>query len=120
MASNILGKKVGMTQVYDESGKAIPVTVVEAIPCPIVQIKTEERDGYKAVQLGFGKRKKANRPKSGHFKKAEVEPCRSLREFRVETTDDLSLGSTVDVSDFSVGDFVDITGTSKATATTVP
>lgn len=115
MGNGILGKKVGMTQVFDESGKAIPVTVVEAGPCPIVQIKTRERDGYDAIQLGFGNRRKnsVNRPESGHFKKANVDPPRFLREFRVNDTSDFAIGEVVDAGVFSAGDLVDVTSTSK-------
>ena len=115
MGNGILGKKVGMTQVFDESGKAIPVTVVEAGPCPIVQIKTRERDGYDAIQLGFGNRRKnsVNRPESGHFNKANVDPPRFLREFRVNDTSDFAIGEVVDAGVFSAGDLVDVTSTSK-------
>ena len=111
--SGILGKKVGMTQVFDESGEARPVTVIEAGPCPIVQIKTADTDNYQAVQLGFGNRKKISRPKQGHLNKAEVESCQFLREFRVDSLEGLSVGSTIDVGIFSEGDFVDVAGESK-------
>ena len=115
MSNGILGKKIGMTQVFDEAGVSIPVTVVEAGPCPIVQIKTLTLDGYDAVQLGFGTRRenKVNRPEMGHFEKAGVKPHRFLRELRVDSTEGLSTDSTIDVGLFSPGDFVDITGTSK-------
>jgi large subunit ribosomal protein L3 len=115
MVSGIIGKKVGMTQVFDESGKAFPVTVIEAGPCPILQIKTEDRDGYHAVQLGFGSRKenKVNRPERGHSRKANVDPPRFLREFRVDGTEELSVGSMIDADIFSAGEYVDVTGTSK-------
>lgn len=115
MVKGIIGRKVGMTQVFEDTGKVIPVTVIEAGPCPIVQIKTQERDGYQAVQLGFGKRKesKFNSPERGHFAKADVEPTRVLREFRVESLEDVSVGDTVDASLFSEGELVDVTGTSK-------
>ncbi|MCZ6676258.1 MAG: 50S ribosomal protein L3 [Candidatus Poribacteria bacterium] len=115
MSNAILGKKIGMTQVFDDSGAAIPVTVVEAGPCVIVQIKTDERDGYSAIQLGFGSRNenKVNRPEMGHFRKADVKPHRFLREVRIDNTEGLSVGSTLDASIFSPGDFVDVTGTSK-------
>ena len=94
MVKGIIGRKVGMTQVFEDTGKVIPVTVIEAGPCPIVQIKTQERDGYQAVQLGFGKRKenKFNSPELGHFAKADVEPTRVLREFRVESLENVSVG----------------------------
>lgn len=115
MINGIIGRKVGMTQVYEESGEAIPVTVIEAGPCPIVQVKTQERDGYQAVQLGFGKRKenKFNSPERGHFSKVDIQPTRVLREFRVESLDEVSVGDTVDAGLFSEGEFVDVTGTSK-------
>jgi large subunit ribosomal protein L3 len=115
MSDGILGKKIGMTQVFDESGTAIPVTVVEAGPCPIVQIKTKKREGYNAIQLGFGYRneKKFNRPRRGHFKKANITPLRYLKEFRVNTTEGLSVGSVIDARIFSAGDAVDVTGVSK-------
>ena len=115
MVNGIIGRKVGMTQVYEESGKAIPVTVIEAGPCPIVQVKTQERDGYQAVQLGFGARKeiKFNNPERGHFAKADIPPTRVLREFCVNSLDEVSVGDTVDAGLFSEGELVDVTGTSK-------
>jgi large subunit ribosomal protein L3 len=115
MVNGIIGRKVGMTQIFEDTGIVIPVTVIEVGPCPIVQVKTQERDGYQAVQLGFGKRKenKFNSPKRGHFAKAEVSPTQVLREFRVDSLDDVSVGDTVDASLFSEGELVDVTGTSK-------
>ena len=115
MINGILGRKVGMTQVFDESGEAIPVTVIEAGPCTVVQIKTTERDGYNAVQVGFFDRKesKFNKPKLGHYKKASVEPKRYLKELCVDELDDVSVGFVIDSSAFSVGDLVDVTGVSK-------
>ena len=115
MVNGIIGKKVGMTQVFEESGKAIPVTVIEAGPCSIVQLKTQERDGYQAVQLGFGTRKenKTNSPKRGHFSKAGVDITQVLREFRVESLENITVGGTVDAGVFSEGELVDVTGTSK-------
>jgi large subunit ribosomal protein L3 len=115
MVTGLIGKKVGMTQIFDESGKAFPVTVIEAGPCPIIQIKTKSQDGYRSVQLGFGARKenKVNRPEHGHIQKANVDPPRFLREFRVDSTEDLSLGSIIDSNIFSDGEYVDVTGTSK-------
>ena len=115
MVRGIIGKKVGMTQVFDESGKAFAVTAIEAGPCPIVQIKTENQDGYQAVQLGFGNRKgsKVNRSEQGHIQKADVAPPRVLFEFPVDDTDQVSVGSTIDTGIFSVGEYVDVTGTSK-------
>ena len=115
MVNGIIGRKVGMTQIYEESGRAIPVTVIEAGPCPIVQLKTQDRDGYQAVQLGFGKRKesKFNSPIRGHFAKAGIDPTQVLREFHVESLDGVAVGDTVDASLFSEGELVDVTGTSK-------
>ena len=115
MVTGIIGRKVGMTQVFEDSGKAVPVTVIEAGPCPIVQLKTQEKDGYQAVQLGFGEQKenRINKPKRGHLAKAEVDSNFVLREFRVQSLDDVSVGSVVDAGVFSEGELVDVTGTSK-------
>ena len=115
MVNGIIGRKVGMTQVFEEDGKSIPVTVIEAGPCPIVQVKTQERDGYQAVQLGFGPRKenKFNSPERGHFAKVDIPPTRVLREFRVKSLDEVSVGDTIDAGLFSEGELVDVTGTSK-------
>lgn len=109
----ILGKKIGMTQVFDEEGSAIPVTVVEAGPCPVVQRKTAEKDGYTAVQIGFGdiREKLVNRPKQGHFKKHGSGNLRYLKEFRVE--DPTSVPDTVKVDIFEAGQKVDVSGVSK-------
>ena len=105
MVNGIIGRKVGMTQIFEDSGKAVPVTVIQAGPCPIVQLKTQERDGYQAVQLGFGEQKEngTNKPKRGHLAKAGVDSSRVLREFRVQSLDDLSVGNVVDASVFSEG-----------------
>ena len=115
MINGILGRKVGMTQIFDESGQAIPVTVIEAGPCVVVQVKKAGQDGYDAVQVGFIDRKesKFNKPKLGHFKKASVEPKRYLKELRVDVPDEISVGSVIDSSVFSAGDLVDVTGVSK-------
>jgi large subunit ribosomal protein L3 len=115
MVNGIIGRKVGMTQVFEDSGKAVPVTVIQAGPCPIVQLKTQEKDGYQAVQLGFGEQKenRMNNPKRGHFAKAGVDPAFVLREFRVQSLEDVSVGSIVNASVFSEGELVDVTGTSK-------
>ena len=115
MINGILGRKDGMTQVFDESGEAIPVTVIEAGPCPVVQIKTVEQDGYNAVQVGFFDRKesKFNKPELGHFKKASVSHKHYLKELCVDELDDVSVGFVIDASAFSVGDLVDVTGVSK-------
>lgn len=115
MVNGIIGRKVGMTQVFEESGKAVPVTVIQAGPCPIVQVKTKEKDGYQAVQLGFGEQKisRTNSPKRGHLEKAGVDPVRVLREFRVRSLEGMASGNVVDASIFSAGELVDVTGTSK-------
>ena len=115
MINGIIGRKVGMTQIFEDSGKAVPVTVIQAGPCPIVQLKTQEKDGYQAIQLGFGEQKenRTNSPKRGHLAKAGVDLVRVLREFRVQSLDDVSVGNIVDASVFSEGELVDVTGTSK-------
>ena len=109
----ILGTKLGMTQIFDEEGRVVPVTVLRAGPCPVVQIRSKERDGYAAVQLGFGdiKSKRVNKPLAGHFRKAGVEPTRHLVEFELEG--ELNVGDTVGVDIFRVGELVDVTGVSK-------
>jgi large subunit ribosomal protein L3 len=112
----IIGKKVGMTQVYAEDGRAIPVTVIEAGPCVVVQRKSKQKDGYSAVQLGLVERrslKRASKPVKGHFEKAGLPPCRVLREFRVEEGAELKVGDKVSVSLFAPGDNVKVTGISK-------
>ena len=115
MSIGILGKKVGMTRLFGENGEAIPVTVIEAGPCPVVQIKSEETDGYTAIQVGFGRKKEnaINQPARGHFKKANVPPLRLLREFRVSDIENYELGGQVTVDIFSVGERVDVSGISK-------
>ena len=114
MKKAILGKKVGMTQIFDENGRAIPVTVVEAGPCTVVQVKTKDADGYEAIQLGFGevKEKKLVRPVKGHFTKANVEPKKHLREFRLEEIS-YNVGDEIKADIFAAGETVDVTGTSK-------
>jgi len=111
----IMGTKIGMTQIFDENGKAIPVTVVEATPNVVVQKKTLETDGYSAIQLGFAsvREKKVNKPQGGHFKKADVKPLRYLKEFRVAETNDYEIGAQIKVEVFESGDIVDVVGTSK-------
>jgi len=112
----ILGKKIGMTQIFDETGQAIPVSVIEAGPCVVTQLKTPEKDGYVAVQVGFGEisPKRVNKPMKGHFKKANVPPMRYLREVPVDDISNLSGGTTIHVTDvFKPGDKVKVTGTSK-------
>jgi len=118
MAKGILGKKLGMTQIFSAEGLLIPVTVIEAGPCTVVQKKTMDNDNYLAVQLGFGDRRERlfNKPEKGHFAKAGVKPRRYLREIRFSADDDfasLNVGDTVDVSIFTEGEKVDVTGTSK-------
>ncbi len=115
MQKAIIGKKIGMTQIFDESGKVIPVTVVEAGPCVVIQKKTIENDGYAAVQLGFGdvKAKNVNKPMKGHFDKAEVAAKKTLKEFRLEGCDSMNVGDVIKADTFAVGDSVDVSGTSK-------
>ena len=111
----ILGKKVGMTQVFTEEGKLIPVTVISVEPNVVTQIKTKDNDGYEAIQLGFEtiKEKSSNKPKIGHTKKANTEPKRFLREIRGVNVEDYKLGDTLTASIFEVGEVIDITGISK-------
>ena len=115
----ILGRKLGMTQVFDENGVVTPVTVVEAGPVVVTQIKTQETDGYNAVQVGYLERKEkhSNQPMKGHFSKAGVELKKHLREFLVENTDDYSLGQEFTVEMFEVNEHVDVVGTSKGKGT---
>lgn len=119
MQKGLIGKKIGMTQLFDESGKVIPVTVVEAGPCVVVQKKTAENDGYEAVQVGFGdvKLSRVNKPLAGHFKKADVAPKKVLREFRLADTSALNVGDILKADVFAVGDRVDVVGTSKGKGT---
>ena len=115
MKKAIIGKKVGMTQIFDESGKVIPVTVVEAGPCVVTQKKTVETDGYTAVQLGFEdvKESKLTKPEVGHLKKAGVEAKKHLKEFKLETAADMNVGDVVKADTFAAGDWIDVTGISK-------
>ena len=115
MKKGIIGKKIGMTQVFDEQGRVIPVTVIQAGPCVVVQKKTEEKDGYNSVQLGYGdvKEKHTTKPLQGHFKKAGVELKKVLREVRLEAAAEMNVGDIVDVDTFAAGDSVDVTGISK-------
>ena len=115
MKKGIIGKKIGMTQIFDENGKVIPVTVVEAGPCAVVQKKTVENDGYCAVQLGFSDAKvnRVNKPLKGHFAKGDVAPKKVLREFRLEDDAALNVGDIVKADIFADGEYVDVTGTSK-------
>ena len=109
----IIGRKIGMTSIYSAEGKSLPCTVIEAGPCVVTQIKTQDRDGYEAVQLGFGEKKEKNTPNAlkGHFKKANTSPKSKLVEFK--GFDQVSLGDTVLVDIFEEGEFVDVIGTSK-------
>ena len=109
----IIGRKIGMTSIYSAEGKALPCTMIEAGPCVVTQVKTQDRDGYEAVQLGFGSKKEKNTPNAlqGHFKKAKTSPKSALAEF--SNFEDLNLGDTVNVEIFSEGEFVNIAGTSK-------
>ncbi len=115
MEKKIIGKKIGMTQIFADNGEMIPVTVIEAGPCAVMQIKTADKEGYNAVQLGFGSIKEKNTSKAlkGHFAKAGAENARIVKEFRVENTADYTLGQTVTAEIFENGDIVDITGVSK-------
>ena len=111
----IIGKKVGMSQIFDENGHVIPVTVIEAGPCTVVQKKTSEKEGYNAVQLGYEDvpERKLNKPEMGHLNKAGVSPKKHLREFDLDNAAELNIGDIVKADTFKVGDFVDVTGTSK-------
>ena len=115
MKKGIIGKKIGMTQIFDETGRVIPVTIVAAGPCVVAQKKTAEKDGYDAVQLGFAdvKEKHLTKPEKGHFDKAGVAPKKYLKEFRLDDCSALNVGDIVSVDTFAAGDMVDVTGTSK-------
>jgi len=114
MKKAIIGKKGGMTQIFDDNGKVIPVTVIEAGPCTVVSLKTLEKDGYEAVQMGFAdvKEKKLTKPEQGHLKKAGVDPKKYLKEFKLENSE-LKVGDEVKADVFAVGDHIDVTGISK-------
>ena len=115
MQKGIIGKKLGMTQLFDENGKVVPVTVIEAGPCTVVQKKTVESDGYQAVQLGYGEvsAKKVNKAAKGHFDKAEVAPKKTLREFRLDDIAAVTVGDILKADIFAAGDHIDVTGISK-------
>ena len=115
MKKAIIGKKVGMTQIFDESGKVIPVTVVEAGPCVVTQKKTNETDGYTAVQLGFEdvKESKLTKPEAGHLKKAGVEAVKHLKEFKLDNAASMNVGDVVKADTFAAGDWIDVTGITK-------
>ena len=119
MKKAIVGKKIGMTQVFTDDGRLVPVTVVEAGPCKVVQKKTTESDGYEAVQVGFDTyaenraKKLVNKPMAGHFKKADVAPTRYLREFRLDNVAELEVGSELTVAQFEAGEKIDVSGITK-------
>lgn len=115
MAKAILGKKIGMTQIFDENGQIVPVTVIQAGPCSVVQTKNSETDGYSAIQVGYDEAKehKVTNPLKGHFDKAQVKYAKHLREFRVDNIDEYTVGQEFKADVFEVGDFVDVTGISK-------
>lgn len=115
MKKAILGKKIGMTQIFTEDGILIPVSVIQAGPCPVVQKKTEEVDGYTAVQVGFDDKKenRANKPEKGHFAKAGVPVKKHLKEFKLDGAAEMNVGDVLTVEQFEGGDVVDVTGTSK-------
>ena len=119
MKKGLIGRKLGMTQVFDEKGKVIPVTVVELGPCAVVQKKTVENDGYAAVQLGFDDKKvtRTNKPMKGHFDKANVAPKKVLKEFRLEDDSALNVGDIIKADIFAAGEKVDVVGTSKGKGT---
>src|SRR5699024_74118 len=115
MKKGIIGKKVGMTQIFDEKGKVIPVTVIEAGPCVVTQKKTVENDGYNAVQIGFGDQKpqRVSKPLAGHFKKGHCRPEWTLRELRLDDIRALNVGDLIKADTFEAGERVDVTGKSK-------
>lgn len=115
MNKGLIGKKLGMTQIFDEQEKVIPVTVIEAGPCVVAQVKTVETDGYNAIQLGFGdvKESKINKPEKGHFAKSKLTPKKHLREFRLDSVENINVGDELKADTFTAGDQLDIQGTSK-------
>ena len=115
MVKAIIGKKVGMTQIFDENGKVVPVTVIEAGPCVVVQKKTDEQDGYSAIQLGFGdiKEHRLSKPEAGHLKKADVSLKKYLKEFKLEGAGEMNVGDELKADVFAEGDKIDVTGVSK-------
>ena len=119
MQKGLIGKKIGMTQIFDEKGNVVPVTVIEAGPCAVTQKKTVENDGYDAIQLGFGdvKVQRVNKPMQGHFAKADVAPKKVLKEFRLDDCAALNVGDILKADTFEVGDRVDVVGTSKGKGT---
>ena len=119
MKKGLIGKKIGMTQIFDENGNMIPVTVIEAGPCVVVQKKTTENDGYEAVQVGYGdvKANKVTKPMGGHFKKADVAPKKVLKEFRLADTSAVNVGDILKADIFAAGEYVDVVGKSKGKGT---
>lgn len=119
MKKGLIGRKLGMTQVFDEKGNVVPVTVVELGPCAVVQKKTKENDGYAAVQLGFDDKKvtRTNKPQKGHFDKANVAPKKVLKEFRLEDDSAINVGDIIKADIFAAGEKVDVVGTSKGKGT---
>ncbi len=119
MQKAIIGKKIGMTQIFDAKGNVVPVTVVEAGPCNVVMKKTVENDGYEAIQLGFGdvKAQRVNKPMKGHFAKADVAPKKTLKEFKLDDMNSVNVGDTIKADIFAAGDKVDVAGTSKGKGT---
>lgn len=119
MKKAILGKKIGMTQSFDEAGNVVPVTVLEAGPCPVLQKKTVASDGYDAIQVGFGQQKeqRLSNPERGHFKKANVAPCLRVAELRLQNVDGYEVGQVLGVDLFQIGDRVDVAGISKGKGT---
>ena len=115
MKKGLIGKKIGMTQIFNEEGKVIPVTVIEAGPCVVSQVKTEETYGYNSIKWGYGaiKESKVNKPERGHFTKANIAPARYLREIRVDSIEDVKVGDELKADIFMAGDKIDIQGTSK-------
>ena len=115
-AQGIIGRKIGMTQLYADDGRAVPVTVIEAGPCVVIQRKSKEKDGYSAIQVGLVERrrvKRVTRPMKGHFEKAGIPPCRVLREFRVDEGAEVKVGDRLSVEMFAPGDAINVTGISK-------
>ena len=115
MLKGLLGVKVGMTQIFNDLGEVVPVTVITAGPCQVIQIKTVEKDGYNAIQLGFQpkKERRVNKPEKGHFDKAGTQPYQFIREFRVEDPNVFEVGQEIDVDLFTAGEKIDVVGTSK-------
>ena len=115
MTKGLIGKKIGMTQIFDEAGKVVPVTVIEAGPCVVTQLKTAENDGYEAVQLGFGDAspKHTNKPMTGHFKKNDLPFKRTLKEFRLDDISNVNVGDVLKADVFAAGDVIDVSGVSK-------